>query len=279
MLAGAPGFEPGNGGIKIRCLTTWLRPNARPDCRRRFAFGRAQHNGAHPCGSMTAQGAVTGLRLSTPAPHPIMSPVIYIMWRRLPPGGPKEDQWPEFCRCHRRRQRPHHPDEPPGKEERADPADVCHDDRGALPRPEPTMRSAASCSPAPPARSPPAPISANFSNRPKTGALRPKTLEFLNALARNEQTAGRRRRRARRRHRHHHAVSLRSCRRLDRREILHAVHQTRAHSRSRIEPAGADAHGLCARLCAAGDGTPDDSRRGERGRPRQHSGRSRRSST
>ena len=28
-LAGAPGFEPGNGGIKIRCLTTWLRPKAR----------------------------------------------------------------------------------------------------------------------------------------------------------------------------------------------------------------------------------------------------------
>src|SRR5580698_3942666 len=27
-LAGAPGFEPGNGGVKIRCLTTWLRPNA-----------------------------------------------------------------------------------------------------------------------------------------------------------------------------------------------------------------------------------------------------------
>ena len=25
-MAGAPGFEPGNGGIKIRCLTTWLRP-------------------------------------------------------------------------------------------------------------------------------------------------------------------------------------------------------------------------------------------------------------
>ena len=28
MLAGAPGFEPGNGGTKNRCLTTWLRPNA-----------------------------------------------------------------------------------------------------------------------------------------------------------------------------------------------------------------------------------------------------------
>src|ERR1700686_2474537 len=27
-LAGAPGFEPGNGGIKIRCLTTWLRPKS-----------------------------------------------------------------------------------------------------------------------------------------------------------------------------------------------------------------------------------------------------------
>src|SRR5690606_19916655 len=25
-VAGAPGFEPGNGGIKTRCLTTWLRP-------------------------------------------------------------------------------------------------------------------------------------------------------------------------------------------------------------------------------------------------------------
>src|SRR5215207_7503411 len=35
-LAGAPGFEPGYGGIKIRCLTAWLRPSeaasaARPD--------------------------------------------------------------------------------------------------------------------------------------------------------------------------------------------------------------------------------------------------------
>jgi hypothetical protein len=28
QLAGAPGLEPGNGGIKIRCLTTWLRPNS-----------------------------------------------------------------------------------------------------------------------------------------------------------------------------------------------------------------------------------------------------------
>ena len=26
-LAGAGGIEPPNGGIKIRCLTAWLRPN------------------------------------------------------------------------------------------------------------------------------------------------------------------------------------------------------------------------------------------------------------
>jgi hypothetical protein len=26
MLAGAGGFEPPHGGIKIRCLTAWLRP-------------------------------------------------------------------------------------------------------------------------------------------------------------------------------------------------------------------------------------------------------------
>ena len=29
ILAGAPGFEPGNGGTKNRCLTTWRRPNLR----------------------------------------------------------------------------------------------------------------------------------------------------------------------------------------------------------------------------------------------------------
>ena len=34
-LAGAPGFEPGNGGIKILCLTAWRRPSRRP-------FGRAR---------------------------------------------------------------------------------------------------------------------------------------------------------------------------------------------------------------------------------------------
>jgi hypothetical protein len=38
--------------------------------------------------------------LSTPASHPIMPPVIYsyIMCRALPPGGPKEEQWPNLSR-------------------------------------------------------------------------------------------------------------------------------------------------------------------------------------
>src|SRR6185437_7140230 len=45
-LAGAPGFEPGNGGIKIRCLTTWLRPIAPSDCRwPRGPVGRRHHSG------------------------------------------------------------------------------------------------------------------------------------------------------------------------------------------------------------------------------------------
>lgn len=39
-LAGAGGFEPPNGGIKIRCLTTWLRPS-----RREGPFGRARETG------------------------------------------------------------------------------------------------------------------------------------------------------------------------------------------------------------------------------------------
>jgi hypothetical protein len=31
-MAGAGGIEPPHGGIKIRCLTAWLRPNARVPC-------------------------------------------------------------------------------------------------------------------------------------------------------------------------------------------------------------------------------------------------------
>jgi hypothetical protein len=27
LLAGVPGFEPGNAGIKTQCLTAWRHPN------------------------------------------------------------------------------------------------------------------------------------------------------------------------------------------------------------------------------------------------------------
>ncbi len=43
-LAGAGGIEPPNGGIKIRCLTAWLRPNA-PEKAANLG-GRAEHNDA-----------------------------------------------------------------------------------------------------------------------------------------------------------------------------------------------------------------------------------------
>ena len=46
-LAGAGGFEPPYGGIKIRCLTTWLRPNSRRITAAALIplGGRADHSG------------------------------------------------------------------------------------------------------------------------------------------------------------------------------------------------------------------------------------------
>jgi hypothetical protein len=41
-LAGAGGFEPPYGGIKIRCLTTWLRPNAALAAYRQTAFAATE---------------------------------------------------------------------------------------------------------------------------------------------------------------------------------------------------------------------------------------------
>ena len=47
-MAGAGGFEPPYGGIKIRCLTAWRRPNMCFDVRRFGPDQRADHNGAGP---------------------------------------------------------------------------------------------------------------------------------------------------------------------------------------------------------------------------------------
>src|SRR5690606_40948171 len=45
MLAGAPGFEPGNDGTKNRCLTAWLRPNASTlRCERPYNSVFEKHN-------------------------------------------------------------------------------------------------------------------------------------------------------------------------------------------------------------------------------------------
>ena len=55
-LAGAPGFEPGNGGIKIRCLTTWLRPKT-PRCLSRARYsGEMRHDQCGPVWTYADQG-------------------------------------------------------------------------------------------------------------------------------------------------------------------------------------------------------------------------------
>ena len=49
-LAGAGGFEPPYGGIKIRCLTTWLRPNDRRRLPTKALSGNKTAGGAPPVG-------------------------------------------------------------------------------------------------------------------------------------------------------------------------------------------------------------------------------------
>ena len=44
-MAGIPGFEPGNAGIKNRCLTAWRYPNIRT----RICVTRELMAGAHGC--------------------------------------------------------------------------------------------------------------------------------------------------------------------------------------------------------------------------------------
>ena len=80
-LAGAGGIEPPNGGIKIRCLTAWLRPIRRPRERRtnwhpQIPSGRCRSIGCgaafQPPGGAKYRGVVpTGLRQPAP-PHLIM---------------------------------------------------------------------------------------------------------------------------------------------------------------------------------------------------------------
>src|SRR5260370_27831967 len=47
-LAGAPGFEPGNGGFKVRCLTAWRRPTRGGRAAALTAKASASHRGGRP---------------------------------------------------------------------------------------------------------------------------------------------------------------------------------------------------------------------------------------
>ena len=74
------------------------------------------------------------------------------------------------------------------------------------------------------------------------------------------------------RHGHRDAVSLRLRAGLQRRDLLGALHQSRARAGRRLQPADAEHHGLPARLRHAGDGTQLHRRRGPCRRLRQHRG-------
>src|SRR5690348_2407267 len=124
-LAGAGGFEPPNGGIKIRCLTTWLRPTTGGDPRN-CPFGPPEHSRRLVCeqrfsgfglaNAPTAAGA-GGRLYSSFEPCGLM--------RTSRAGTPllRDDNDRPDC-SDRDRRRLHRPNEPAGKEERAHPVDV-----------------------------------------------------------------------------------------------------------------------------------------------------------
>src|SRR5690606_36010443 len=56
LLAGAEGFEPPNGGIKTRCLTTWRRPNFSQTCCCSAARSRSASNACRFLGKTVEQG-------------------------------------------------------------------------------------------------------------------------------------------------------------------------------------------------------------------------------
>src|SRR5262249_5259671 len=63
-LAGAGGLEPPNGGIKIRCLTTWLRPSRAARLRR----GRARDHSGRKLADQRQQGRRPRLPLTEASP-------------------------------------------------------------------------------------------------------------------------------------------------------------------------------------------------------------------
>ena len=62
-LVGAGGIEPPNGGIKIRCLTAWLRPNTcTGEEPRQFALRAVRTIAAAPFPINARRGYIYGIR-------------------------------------------------------------------------------------------------------------------------------------------------------------------------------------------------------------------------
>jgi hypothetical protein len=61
MLAGVPGFEPGNAGIKTPCLTAWLHPNRFPPPLRPSPFAKGEGEGG---GGSSIRGLISRVTVS-----------------------------------------------------------------------------------------------------------------------------------------------------------------------------------------------------------------------
>ena len=83
-MAGAPGFEPGNAGIKIRCLTAWRRPNNLASHTTYNASLGRQDCSAHPCAAPLRGQSQRDCLVSLPATAPCVAlpPHIHVGRRR-----------------------------------------------------------------------------------------------------------------------------------------------------------------------------------------------------
>ena len=57
-MAGTAGLEPANGGVKVLCLTAWLRPNVK----RAFALLRTMHSIRSALSRVVRNGVSNGIR-------------------------------------------------------------------------------------------------------------------------------------------------------------------------------------------------------------------------